>query len=450
DKKVKLSQKLELALEKNIGPHAHVILNEKVYKCQVLMLRIYCQLFKDNLKFNELVKLPPDAITNESFELAYGWITSNNLLDLLKAATFLICPPLVESILKCLGDHRYFFGVHAFTCYLNALEMGDSFVADMMLKRVGRAFLVLVGTQEYLDLNIFYSALVWILSDYQHRKNYAARVLSKIRFHMMPPAFLLYWTFNLEEFEEELAGMICKCLYNAMLTQQENYMELFMSNYHIFGDRLWIRDPKCPYAKFLDSNDSCEFSYAYFFHYLWQIRKSPKSYMSRVQNVEYYEDSLFERATAEEDSHYDYAPSFSFYPKNGDRSKKDLDTEEDFRKSETDMSLMTVNSRGTFKEKAFAKEDFNTDKDNDLGSDTELDSFTYFYKHKEQTLGSNKEIETDLLEDSFSDSSTDCSSTDSEKEFGGYSVDESDSDPFADLAVDSTADLKTETEKNIN
>ncbi|XP_017128098.1 uncharacterized protein LOC108146588 [Drosophila elegans] len=471
DKKVKLSQKLELALEKNIGPHAHVILNDKVYKCQVLMLRIYCQLFRDNLKFNELVKLPPGAITNESFEMAYAWMTSNNvycprdqLLDLLKAATFLMCPPLVESILKCLGDHRCFFGVNALTCYLNALEKGDSFVADMMLKRMGRAFLVLVGTQEYLHLNvnclcdllgsnylevqseieIFYSALIWIISDYQNRKNYAARVLSKVRFHMMPPAFLLYWAFNLEEFEEELAGQICKYLYNAMLTQQENYMQLFMSNYNINGDRLWIRDPKCPYAKCLDSNDGSELSYAYFFHYLWQIRKSPKSYMARVQNVEYYEDSLFKRATAEEDSHYDSMPSLPFHRKNGDKSKQDLDTEEDLKTSETDMSLITVDIRDAFKDKAFTKEDLSTDKDNDFGSDTEFDSLTYFYKHKGQTLGSNKEIETDLLEDSFKESSTDCSSTDSEKEFGGYSVDESDSDPFADLAVDSTADLKTE------
>ncbi|XP_016977211.2 uncharacterized protein LOC108043157 [Drosophila rhopaloa] len=495
DKMVPLSKKLELALDKNIGPHAHVILNDTVYKCLVLVLRIYCRLFTNNLQFNDFVKFPQDAITNESFEMAYAWMTTdgiycprNVLLDLLQAAKFLKCSPLAESVFDCLNDHKYFSELDAFACFLDALAKDNLPIADMMLKRVGKAFLVLVGTKEYQDLDVsslcdlissnglnvqseievFYSALVWLLSDYRKRRKYIGRVLSNVRFDMMHPAFLIQWVDNVEDFQRDLADEIRFSLNNAMITQQENFGEILMSNYFEHGERSWIRDPKCPYGKDLDSDGGCEVSTEMFLYYMQFIRKSHKSFLSRVVRVDYpviehavyYEedDPICEPSAAmphtdDSEGDFNFTSEPSLFSHDEDTDEEDFDSsdtddlDEDFGSSDTDESPDDIDVQDIdVQDIAYSILSVSDDTDSqDIASSiwstsndevfTDIDFF------------SDPEIESDLKTYSFTDSSTDSltdSSMDSDKESTADTVVESTSnltvDSVTDPAIDSTLD----------
>ncbi|XP_043648501.1 uncharacterized protein LOC122616963 isoform X5 [Drosophila teissieri] len=206
-RKVPLQMKLKLALERNIGPHAHIIVGDTVYKCQVLVFRIYCKGLFKNLKKGDVVKFPDGALSNEFFELAYAWMTSNEvhcprdkLLDFLGAASFLHCIPLIKRVFEKLNDHRIHSELASFSCFLKARDMGITQMAGMMLSRVSKSFLVLVSNGQFLQLDIesactllsssflavqneieiFYSALLWLISNYQIRKKYIPRVFGLI------------------------------------------------------------------------------------------------------------------------------------------------------------------------------------------------------------------------------------------------------------------------------
>ncbi|XP_017042998.1 uncharacterized protein LOC108089330 isoform X2 [Drosophila ficusphila] len=161
--KCPLSKKLELALEKNVGRHAHLIINDTVYKCNVLVLRVFCELFANCLKINQVVQFPKDTLTNESFEVAYAWMTGidealcpndgQQLLDVLKAAEILRCPLLCKSVFEALNDYNNFFELTAFDCFVAAISRGFFQVAHMMLRRVGKCFLVVVGSYQFQEMH---------------------------------------------------------------------------------------------------------------------------------------------------------------------------------------------------------------------------------------------------------------------------------------------------------
>ncbi|XP_039488704.1 clumping factor A isoform X2 [Drosophila santomea] len=136
-----------------------------------------------------------------------------------------------------------------------------------------------------MKVQIFYSALLWLISNYQIRKRYIPRVLGLVRFHIMPPAFLIQWSQILKDLRPELADFLCHHLYNAMLRQHEYYMD-FKSEFLGSDNRRWIRDPKCPYANLLNANGDFLLSPNVFISYLRRIQKSPAGFIARLILVE--------------------------------------------------------------------------------------------------------------------------------------------------------------------
>ncbi|XP_016955287.1 uncharacterized protein LOC108028142 [Drosophila biarmipes] len=317
-RKVPLTKKLQLVLERNVGPHAHVIVGNTVYKCQVLILRIYCALFRNNLKRGDLVKFPNGVMSNECFEMAYGWMITDQiycprglLLDLLVAADRLKCSALANSLFQCLDDHRQFFDLKAFACFWEAQRRGLRAMGDMMLSRVGKCFLALVCTKGYLrldvdrlcdvlrsdnlavqsEIEVFYAALLWLESNYQRRKKFIPRVLSLVRFHIMPYAFLVLWASQLKNLRPYLADQICAIMFNAMLAKLDRRMNPLKSKY-TWKTRNWIRDPLCPYEIHLKRNGCCEINVEVFLFYLKCIRKSPDAFLARIRRVNHQKESF--------------------------------------------------------------------------------------------------------------------------------------------------------------
>ncbi|XP_037720350.1 uncharacterized protein LOC119553804 [Drosophila subpulchrella] len=315
-RKVPLIKRLQLVLEKNVGPHAHVVVGNTVYKCQVLILRIYCRLFSNNLKRGDLVRFPNGVMNNECFEMAYGWMITDQiychrsqLLDLLVATDLLKCAPLARSLFQRLDDHRHFSDLKAFACFWEAKRRGIKAMADMMLARAGKAFLALVCTKGFLrmdvyslcdllrsdglavqsEIEVFYAALLWLESNYQRRKIYIFRVMCLVRFHMMPNAFLLRFGNNLKNLRPHLADQICTLIFHGILDKRERRMNHRMSNSNRWRTRTWIRDPLCPYGIYLKRNGCCDINIEVFLYYLKCIRKSPDAFLARIRQTSPHE-----------------------------------------------------------------------------------------------------------------------------------------------------------------
>ncbi|KAH8364044.1 hypothetical protein KR084_001904, partial [Drosophila pseudotakahashii] len=292
-----------------VGPHANVIVGDSVYKCQVLQLRVYSKLFEDNVQRKDLIMFPDNLMSNECFEMVYGWMISEQiycprkmLLNLLLAAQRLQCQSLVEVVYNCLDDHAHYSELKAFACFLEAKRKGMLKMADMMLSRLAKSFLALVCMKEYRDMDInclcymlssdnlavqseievFYSALYWLLSKFRRRKKYIEEVLGLVRFHMMPSEFLLLWSQNLKNLRPELADFICVCIGNAMLKQEEHYEGFFLPEFHGRDKRHWVRDSRCPYEHMLDRNGCSELTVKVFLRYMRRVRKAPGTFHTRL------------------------------------------------------------------------------------------------------------------------------------------------------------------------
>lgn len=89
-------------------------------------------------------------------------------------------------------------------------------ITDLMLHRMAKSFLILIGTDEFYELNIedvckylssdslvvnseievIYAALLWLIRDYEERECYVRRILQTIRFELMPSMLQLNFDDN--------------------------------------------------------------------------------------------------------------------------------------------------------------------------------------------------------------------------------------------------------------
>ncbi|XP_016997006.3 uncharacterized protein [Drosophila takahashii] len=456
-RKVSLLKKLKLVLEMNVGPHANVIVGDSVYKCQVLQLLAYSTLFKDNVQRKDLFILPENLMSNECFEMVYGWMISDQiycprklLLDLLVAAEHLQCQSLAEVVYKYLDDQKHYSELKAFACFLEAQRKDMIKMADMMLSRVGKSFLALVCMKEFwnMDINclryllssnnlavqseieVFYSALYWLLSKFRRRKGYIENVLSLVRFQMMPPGFLLLWAQNLKNLQPELADHICVCIGNAMLKQEEHHEGKFVPELHGRDNRNWVRDSECPYEYILDRNGCYELTVEVFLRYMRRVRKTPGTFHNRLTIAKDYkvlsarkDYCVYEPLSFEEDSRC------SLETKN-DNDGFVFEDYLDF--SDSDMS--SVNSSED------TLSNFMTDSEEDSSSEED----TYFLQHlsSETSFVENSEtnFEAGFVTASETYSETNCESTyesdssrDSSRDSSQDSSEHAPQDPFQDF-----------------
>ncbi|KAH8327524.1 hypothetical protein KR067_008869, partial [Drosophila pandora] len=281
------------------------------FKCYLLALRLFCRMFRDNsFSPGDCIKFSDDLISPDCFAVAYAWMTqdeiyckSDMILDLLQAAKFLICPELSRSIYDCLNDHNNYSELEAFDCYGLAMKRGMTQVAELMLLRVGKCFLILVGTLDFLELSVdhcrlllgsnylavqseietFYAALIWIYYNYKERKQYIGRVLESVRFTWLPPLFLLFWSDYLRDLDLDLADQLCAYLDAAMALQQCEVLTPSIGHDESVGSRVWIRDPRCRYLKHLKLGYPNSISVEIFVEYIRSIQAEPNKFRARLE-----------------------------------------------------------------------------------------------------------------------------------------------------------------------
>ncbi|KAH8326970.1 hypothetical protein KR074_012072, partial [Drosophila pseudoananassae] len=288
-----------------------VIVGDKKYKCYLMALRAFCRLFDDpEYHVGDFLKISDNSITPECFEIAYSWMTrdeiycySDEILDLLVAAKSLICPRLIRTIYDCLNDHNNYSELEAFNCYGQAMAKGMTDVAMLMLGRVGKSFLILVGSDEFSELSAehcsillgsdylavqseietFYAALNWIYNNYEERKNDIGLILDSVKFSWMPPLFLLCWADFLPDLQSEIAVQIGGFIDAAMALQQCETLTPFIRHGESEGSRIWVRDPKCRYEKHLYLGYPHKVSVESFHEYIHSNRVNPSKFRARLE-----------------------------------------------------------------------------------------------------------------------------------------------------------------------
>ncbi|XP_030567226.1 actin-binding protein IPP-like [Drosophila novamexicana] len=308
-KKTPWQEAVEMLLTNNLEKDVKITIGKKVFECHSCVLRTFCELFTSTLRPGNNVSLPEDKVSADAFDIAYNWMINSNsncqrgkLLDLLLAAQYLCATKLLQSVVGALNDERYFSNVDALSCYAEACSKGIDSVAELMINRFGKLFLVLVSSEEYRELDVhelcsllgsdllgvhtevevFYAALMWVLTDYQERKMHLRRVLKMVRFELMPSLVLLNFGERLNELMPDAVDLMFFLLHLAVINSQaRSSMPLAKDG---MRHRIYIRDPKCPYLHLLE-NRTEELSATLFRDYIVSLEDDYEPFQARITEV---------------------------------------------------------------------------------------------------------------------------------------------------------------------
>ncbi|XP_016974803.2 kelch-like protein 41 [Drosophila rhopaloa] len=189
-----------------------VHVGDETFNCHLQVLQLSTKYFK-KFKNVDSVTLSSDMVTPKGFELAYEWMIHteakpqrNHIMELYLTANFLEMTDLLAQLWSRLDDPKLLNGFEAFRLYLECLPLKASVLQDLMLSRIHDYFLIAVATEEYLELEpkyvfkmlshenmcvnsemeMFMSAVRWLLYDWQNRKEVAVTIMQAIRFNLMP------------------------------------------------------------------------------------------------------------------------------------------------------------------------------------------------------------------------------------------------------------------------
>lgn len=293
-------------LDDKLPSDVKILIGKKIFDCHSWVLRIFCKLFDNSLGPGSIVRLPERNVTPAAFEIAYTWMISSEpncprgqLLDLLTAAEYMRAPKLKVSVFGVLKDERYFSNLVALDCYIEASSKGLDEVTDLMLRRIGKSFLILISTEQYRELNIddvckylssdslavnseievFYAALLWLLSDYEERHCYVRRILQTIRFELMPSMLLLNFGDRLHELMPDTADRMSFLFKLAMINSQERAR--LPHAHDLPRNRDFIRDPECPYLEYLDEHAD-KLSATMFTEYIMKLLATFEQFLLRI------------------------------------------------------------------------------------------------------------------------------------------------------------------------
>ncbi|XP_030768375.1 uncharacterized protein LOC115891916 [Sitophilus oryzae] len=220
--KVKLPEKQNLYLElyqritNNTNADCKVYIDNEEFSCHLIVLQCYSELFDAYVAVKK-VELPSDKCSVAAFGFIYGWMITGepsyvhldrqNVLDIFVSAKYLKIKDLVEQCWAFIDNMDVFNEDTAFLLYMDAKKRSLPEVKELMLPRIKAFFLILVSSQEWLDLEVedvrnllksnyisincemevFMSAVRWLKYDWQNRDKYKYEVLECVRFGNIAP-----------------------------------------------------------------------------------------------------------------------------------------------------------------------------------------------------------------------------------------------------------------------
>ncbi|XP_030386076.1 actin-binding protein IPP-like isoform X2 [Scaptodrosophila lebanonensis] len=265
------------SVDENIEDVA-VNIGDKVFKCNLSLLREHSMYFSKHETSDVVLNLYIANLSADTFETIYEWIFQDmmqlkrtDLLDLLVASRQLGIDKLTARIWECLTNTTYFNELDAFQCLIEARRRNLSVVSTLMMARLQKSFLILVGTCEFGDLSfpdvetllssnrigihteqeVIYAAMLWIYRDPETRLPYLDKLLCVVRFELLSVRFLeqleLINNFVPEQVvHERILLSIC----------HRNSKDMSVQRFkNIMGERCWVKDDLCPYVSKLKNHE---------------------------------------------------------------------------------------------------------------------------------------------------------------------------------------------------
>ncbi|XP_050304340.1 uncharacterized protein LOC126741912 [Anthonomus grandis grandis] len=220
--KAKLPEKKNLYLElyhritNNTNADCKVYIDNEEFSCHLIVLQCYSELFDAYVAVKK-VELPSDKCSVSTFALIYEWMITGepsylhlnrgNVLDIFVSARYLRIKDLVEQCWALIDQIDVFNEDTAFLLYMDAKKRNLPEVMELMLPRIQNFFLMLVSSQDWLELDvddiknllssnyisvncemeIFMSAVRWLKHDWQERDKHKYDVLTCVRFGNIAP-----------------------------------------------------------------------------------------------------------------------------------------------------------------------------------------------------------------------------------------------------------------------
>ncbi|XP_049946986.1 uncharacterized protein LOC126450820 [Schistocerca serialis cubense] len=215
--KSELFKLLLYRISNSIKPDCKVLIAGDQFKCHSLVLQSY-SLYFDDREPGEQFELPKDHVTTKAFATIYKWmiypdpeshrlLTKENILEVFKAAQFLGIKELEEQCWTFIDCEELFSEESAFRMFLKARHFGMQAITELMVPRIMNFFLTLVSSRNFLHLDVdelctilqsnyiavhceievFMSAVRWIMFDWENRESEVVEVMRCIRFGLIPP-----------------------------------------------------------------------------------------------------------------------------------------------------------------------------------------------------------------------------------------------------------------------
>lgn len=150
---------LKHMIENYIKTNVVIRIGDKSFNCHMMVLQCYSSFFM-RIDNEQLICLPPNKVSQESFVMIYDWMLSpepkvqrEGILQLLIAAQFLEIGALVDQCWVCLDNDERFCEDAAFMLYIEARTLKLDLIMDLMLTRICKFFIMLVASKDFLELD---------------------------------------------------------------------------------------------------------------------------------------------------------------------------------------------------------------------------------------------------------------------------------------------------------
>lgn len=300
-------------IEKMIRNSEHtdttVTVGTETFNCHMIVLKGYSAYFKkldNNPSINtQNVVLPDDQVTPLAFFKIYEWMLSNEdslprsgFAEIFKSAKFLGIHELTCQLMCYIDDGSVIGEREAVSIYLEAKEVNEKSLQDLMRQKISKIFLTFVASWEYLELtfeeikdffksnrlgvnselDMLFAAIRWLQHEWAHRKNLTVDLLKLVRFELIQSWQLV----ELKRYPKELEHIFKIPEVKEIIDQALSYISMQNAD-HCKGDcevstpsvfnRLLINDPKwnefqfeqnpnvfqnfCNFCKYLKEIDAC-------------------------------------------------------------------------------------------------------------------------------------------------------------------------------------------------
>lgn len=211
-----LAENLLRMFRQNVKPSLLVVVENRQFRCHAIILQLVSTFFRRApMGKSHVYHLPSSMVNARAFVAMYRWalepvheMSTNYLLQVLRAAQFFDCPEIVADIWNAMElvtrDPE-----KAVSLYQRGITLGLH-LEDHLIGRMANIFLQFAASQEFRlleagplkrllsmgslavnsEMEVYMAAVVWLDHKWPERQCHATEIIKCVRFEQMPFLFL--------------------------------------------------------------------------------------------------------------------------------------------------------------------------------------------------------------------------------------------------------------------